>query len=111
MQVENGLPYLTWSDFTIIRRQLSQAYKARKRFHGAQAQSETALKSVTMEELIDCEMGNLCYNMGGEQQQKPGEGFAERLLRKKQLTYDDLLDAPVKGSIGTTAKAPHMCHV
>ncbi|OLP85945.1 Retrovirus-related Pol polyprotein from transposon TNT 1-94 [Symbiodinium microadriaticum] len=99
MQVENGLPYLTWSDFTIIRRQLSQAYKARRRFHGAQAQSDTALKSVTMEELIDCEMGNLCYDMGGEQQQKPGEDFAERLLRKKQLTYDDLLDALSKAAL------------
>ena len=87
------------SDFTIIRRQLSQAYKARKRFHGAQAQSDTALKSVTMEELIDCEMGNLCYDMGGEQQQKPGEDFAERLLRKKQLTYDDLLDALSKAAL------------
>ena len=66
MQVENGLPYLTWSDFTIIRRQLSQAYKARRRFHGARAQSDAALESVTMEELIACELGKskLCNGRG-----------------------------------------------
>ena len=100
MQVENGLPYLTWSDFTIIRRQLSQAYKARRRFHGARAQSDAALESVTMEELIACELGNQSCAMGGEQQQqRPGEDFAERLLRKKQLAYDDLLDALSKAAL------------
>ena len=99
MQVENGLPYLTWSDFTVIRRQLSQAYKARRRFHGAQAQSNATLESVTMEELIACESEAHPGAVGGEVQQMPGEDFAERLLQKKQLKYEDLLDVLAKAAL------------
>ncbi|CAE7661265.1 unnamed protein product [Symbiodinium sp. CCMP2592] len=53
--IENGLPYLAWSDFVEIRKQLSQAHKVRKRSMCAHVESPAEPRYVTLEDFVACE--------------------------------------------------------
>ncbi|CAE7548918.1 RE1 [Symbiodinium sp. CCMP2592] len=99
--IENGLPYLAWSDFVEIRKQLSQAHKVRKRSMCAHVESPAEPRYVTLEDFVACEAEHRA-------QEEPvghiGEKVAEQILCKDHISYDDVLEAILKSNFAPQRK-------
>ena len=102
MFVENGLPYMLWCDFLTVRNRLSHAYRMQKRAAAMKAEVHNSeIHSITKAELFKREV---------EQTQGPpgdieaGELYAERILSKKRITYDDVLEAIERAHIKPLTK-------
>eukprot|EP00439_Symbiodinium_sp_Y106_P042014 s1513_g5.t1 len=94
--VENGLPYLAWSDFVEIRKQLSQAHKVWKRSMCAHVESPAEPRYVTLEDFVACEAE---YRAQEEPVGHIGERIAEQILCKDHISYDDVLEAILKSNL------------
>ena len=99
MKVENGLPYLEWHDFAILRRQLSQAYGQQKRVLCARAEikEHQTLQAITMSDLEECEAqakgAKDCASV------QHGENLARKMFEQSKISYDDVLEAIMKADI------------
>ena len=94
--VENGLPYLAWSDFVEIRKQLSQVHKVWKRSMCAHVESPAEPRYVTLEDFVACEAE---YRAQEEPVGHIGERIAEQILCKDHISYDDVLEAILKSNL------------
>ncbi|CAE7837310.1 unnamed protein product [Symbiodinium sp. CCMP2592] len=106
MFVDNGLPYLYWSDFAHLRKQLSAAFRNQKRSCCAVASNESELMNmfVTPDDLHECEAeAKECVSP--DSKACIGEQVAAAFLKLESITYDHVLEAVMKAGLKPQSKS------
>ncbi|CAE7365731.1 unnamed protein product, partial [Symbiodinium sp. CCMP2592] len=106
MFVDNGLPYIYWSDFAHLRKQLSAAFRNQKRSCCAVASNESELMNmfVTPDDLHECEAeAKECVSP--DSKACIGEQVAAAFLKLESITYDHVLEAVMKAGLKPQSKS------
>ena len=106
MFVDNGLPYIYWSDFVYLRKQLSAAFRNQKRSCCAITRDESKPTNmfVTPDDLHECEAeAKECVLQ--ETKACIGERVAEAFLKHDHITYDRVLEAVMKADLKPQSKS------
>ncbi|CAE7816426.1 unnamed protein product [Symbiodinium sp. CCMP2592] len=106
MFVDNGLPYIYWSDFAHLRKQLSAAFRNQKRSCCAVAsnESEPTNMFVAPDDLHECEAeAKECVSP--DSKACIGEQVAAAFLKLESITYDHVLEAVMKAGLKPQSKS------
>ena len=100
MFVDNGLPYICWSDFVYLRKQLSAAYRSSKKSCCAvdSGASKPVNQFMPPEDLQACESDHQESSAQGIKA-GIGEAVAANFLKLERITYDNVLEAVTKAEL------------
>ena len=106
MFVDNGLPYIYWSDFVYLRKQLSAAYRNSKKSCCAvdSGTSKPVNQFMSPEDLQACESDHQESSAQGIKA-GIGETVAANFLKLQRITYDNVLEAVMKAELKPQSKS------
>ena len=106
MFVDNGLPYIYWSDFVYLRKQLSAAYRSSRKSCCAvdSGASKPVNQFMSPEDLQACESDHQESSAQGIKA-GIGETVAANFLKLQRITYDNILEAVMKAELKPQRKS------